>query len=126
VIRNAANQLGLDQERREETCGIWDKEVIDELIRSRSDGISWKAKLGLKPSQFPEALVTKARISRKITSFGHYRKLRAHEDADVTQPPTSSSLETEYCNEGDVQESTPIAVEPLASNFDEEIAVVEV
>lgn len=46
VIRNAVTVIHQDQDRQEDTSGTWEKEVIDELKRSRSDGASWRLSLG--------------------------------------------------------------------------------
>lgn len=51
AIRHAANVIIQDQERPEDTSGTWEKDVIDELKRARSDGIAWKDSLGIASSR---------------------------------------------------------------------------
>ena len=64
AIRNSANLI-LEEERWEDTSGAWEKDVIDELNRARSDGIAWKQSLGIKITCYDQKSLRKPTMVRK-------------------------------------------------------------
>jgi hypothetical protein len=130
VIRNAAITLGFEPERREETSGIWERDVIDELLRARSDGILWRETMDLKVPKFANAPRARTLICRKTSTVDNCRKPES-ENSDTSRLLTYSEAEHDcYDTQVDLQVSTfeeLCGSQPHRLNEDEnDIQVVEV